>query len=167
MDLSIATLEELNDELIRRTAGVDALDRLFRLPDFIENVTLREMYEVVVARLRRESSHVAMNTVQQLLMERLAFNYVVLRAREALPLGDPQGFADARSLRDWNTYWLACTREFNDLLARNRPAATNEMIQRVQAAVADVLGTVEDGALRNELIQRFVETFEREGLVRT
>lgn len=167
MDLSGATLEELNDALIQRTAGVDALDRLFRLPEFIENATLREMYEVVVARLRRESSHVAMNTVQQLLMERLAFNYIVLRAREALPLGDPQGFADARSLRDWNTYWLACTKEFNDLLARNRPAATNEMIQRVQAAVAEVLGTVEDGGLRNELIERFVHTFEREGLVRT
>jgi hypothetical protein len=166
VDLSAASVAELNAELVRKTAGPDALDSLFTLPDWITNQALREAYEVMVARMRHEAANVSMNTVQQLLMERLAFNYVVLRTREDLPLGDLQGFQDARSQRDFNTFWLSTTKEFNDLLAKNIQPNRDGVLLHVQRIVADVLGTIDDGALRNELIQRFVETFEREGLVR-
>lgn len=164
MDLSAATVEELNAELVRKTAGPEALDALFSLPEWVDKQDLRNAYETIVARMRRECAHVPMNTVQQLLVERVAFNYITLRHREHLPLGDPQGFGDARVLRDWNTYWLSCTQEFNGLLVKFKPSDREAIMTMVRGAVAEILATVEDKGLRNDLVERFVSTFERQGL---
>lgn len=165
MDLSKATVAELNAELIRKTAGADALDKLFTLPELIDDQVLRDSYEVIVARMRREAGHIQMNTIQQLLMERIALNYIVLRYRESKPVGAEQGFTHAGVQKDFNTFWLTMTREFNELLARFRPSDKDAVMGLVKQAVEEILATVEDGAIRNDLAQRFVNTFKREGLI--
>lgn len=168
VDLSKATVEELNAELIRKTAGADALDGLFTLPVLIKDPVLRDSYEVIVARMRREASHIQMNTIQQLLMERIALNYIVLRYRESQPTGDEQGFTHAGVQKDFNTFWLTMTREFNELLARFRPSDKDAVMGMVKQAVEEILATLpaEHSAIRNELAVRFVETFKREGLIK-
>jgi hypothetical protein len=164
MDLSGATVEELRAELLQRTLPESALDKAFTIPDWLDNAALREVYEVIVARMRTEAAHIPMNTVQQLLIERIAFNYIVMKFRESRPLGDEQGFQHAGVIKDWNTFWLASTREFADLLVKFRPSDKQAILNQVQSAISEVLGTMADTSLRNELLQRFVATFERAGL---
>jgi len=165
VDLTAATVEELNAELIRKTAGADALDGLFTLPDFITDTTLRTSYEIIVARMRREAGHITMNTIQQLLMERIAFNYIVLRYRESKPGDAEQGFAHAGVMKDFNTFWLTMTKEFNDLLAKFKPSEKEAVMGLVKAAVEEILATLDDTEVRNKLAERFVNTFKREGLI--
>lgn len=165
VDLSGATVAELNAELVRRTAGVEALDNMFTLPDWVRDPNLRTGYEVIVARLRREASHVQMNTVQTLLLERIAFNYIVLRFKERAAIGSDEGFSDPKVIKDFNTFWLAMTKEFNDLLAKYRPIERDAIMGLVRNAVADVMAKVEDGALRNALIEQFVAVFRQYQLI--
>lgn len=166
MDLSEASVSELNAELLRKTAPVESLDGLFTLPSFIEDTTLREAYEIIVARMRRECAHIAMNTIQQLLIERIAMNYIVLKYRESRPLGDDEGFTHAGVLKDWNTFWLKMTDEFNALMLKYRKSDADDIMALVKLSVEEILGTIppEYSALRNDLIKRFVDTFARNGL---
>lgn len=164
MDLSGATVAELRAELMAKTAGAESLDKAFTLPEWITDADLREIFEVIVVRMRREAEHIPMNTVQQLLIERIAMNYIVMKFREQMPLGDTQGYQHAGVIKDWNTFWLASTREFTDLLVKFKPSDKEAVLSQVQAALSEVLGTIEDSALRNDLLQRFVKTFERVGL---
>jgi hypothetical protein len=164
MDLSGATVAELRAELMLKTAGPESLDKAFTLPDWLENDDLRQVYEVIVARMRREANHIPMNTVQQLLIERIALNYIVLKFRESRPLGDEQGFQHAGVIKEWNTFWLASTKEFTDLLVKFRPTDKEAILAQVRDCMGEVLGTIEDTEMRNDLVQRFVKTFERVGL---
>jgi hypothetical protein len=161
MDLSAATVAELNAELIRRTAGVDSLDALFELPDWINDPQLCNAYEIIVARLRREIEHVPLNTVQQLRIERIAFNYITLKFREKNAASE---FAFAEHLKDWSTYWAAISRDFDAVLKAWKPKEMDAIMAVVKNAVAEVIATVEDPKVRNDLVLRFPATFERAGL---
>jgi hypothetical protein len=166
MDLSGATLEELSTELTRRTGGVESLDGFFTLPAWVTRRELREGYEAIVSRMRRECMHVPMNTVQQLLIERIAFNYIILKQREAARMGTERGFADPDAIKDFNTFWLKMTAEFNNLLVKFKPSDKEAVMAQVRGAVEEIMATLppEHHELRNELMYRFVKTFERAGL---
>jgi hypothetical protein len=163
MDLSGASLAELNAELIKRTAAVDSLDRLFQLPEWVGDPELRHSYEVIVARLRRETEHLPLNTLQQLRIERIVFNYIVLKFRESQAASE---FAFAENLKDWNTYWAAITREFDAVLKAWQPKEQDAIMAMVRSAVAEVIATVEDTGVRNDLVRRFPDTFIRMGLTK-
>lgn len=161
------SIAELNAELVKRTSGPEALDNMFFLPSWITNETLMVGYEIIVSRMRREAGHVTMNTIQQLLLERIAFNYVVLRSREQAAIGSAEGFADPKVIKEFNTFWLAMTKEFNELLVKFKPSDKEAVMAMVRACVEEILATIpaENSALRNDLIMRFVDTFKREGLI--
>jgi len=163
MDLSGATVAELNAELLGRTASLQSLDRLFVLPEWVSDPELREAYEIIVARLRNEIEHVPLSTLQQLRVERIAFNYIVLKFRESLAAND---FAFAEHLKDWNTYWAQITREFDTVARAWKPTEKEAIMAVVRSAVGEILATVQDTEIRNDLIQRFVATFERAGLTK-
>jgi hypothetical protein len=161
MDLTGATIAELNAELIGRTGSIQSLDPLFTLPDWINDPVLRNQYEIIVARLRREIEHLPLNTIQQLRIERIAFNYIVLKYREN-NLNSDHSFAD--TVKDWNTYWAAITRELDVVLRAWKPKEQDAVMSVVKAAVSEILATVQDTETRNDLIRRFVDTFTRAGL---
>jgi hypothetical protein len=54
------------------TMAYEDLDPAFVLPENIADDRLRGLYEVIVQRLRHEARDLPMNTVQQLLIERIA-----------------------------------------------------------------------------------------------
>jgi hypothetical protein len=162
MDLSGATLAELNAELITRTAPVESLDRLFALPEWVTDPDLCNSYEVLVARLRRETDHLPLNTLQQMRIERIVFNYIVLKFREAHAGSDHQ-FMD--HLKDWNTYWASITREFDAVLRAWQPKEQDAIMHMVKLAVEEVIATIEDTGVRNDLVRRFPDTFKRMGLI--
>lgn len=143
---------------------ISDLDSIFDLPAAItDNVKLVEAYNVIVSRLKRESQHVKMNTVQLLLIERIANNYVALKAKERHAIGDVGGFAHTTAQKDFNTFWLTMTQQFQRSLERS---TGNER----EAALVEALGIIrgvlakESPAVRNRLMEQMADAFEGQGL---
>lgn len=146
--------------------GLDSLDAAFDLPESVCNdQELRGLYEVIVQRMRREAQYLPMNTVQQLLIERIASNYVVLRMKERAAVGAADGFASASVQKDFNTFWLSMTREFNALLDRSNAGNREAILGEVRDIVLSALGKeVRDPTQRQQLMLSFSQAFEAAGL---
>ncbi len=143
----------------------EELDAAFTLPDAVEDNNLRALYEVIVARMRTEASHLPMNTVQMLLIERIAYNYIVLKAKENNEMG---GFASANVQKDYNTFWLSMTAEFNRLLGKVEPLKTadrNALLRDVhQIIVNTVTSVVTDPQGRADLLKSLADEFQKSGI---
>lgn len=96
--------------------------------------TLIDLYAAIVGRLQFESQHVPMTTLQTLLLERIAFNYVALRWKEGTA-----GFDHDRSQKDFNTFWLDMTREFNRQVTLHGPEAQKALIAQFIGIVSNAL----------------------------
>src|SRR3954464_2741326 len=135
------------------TDDLAALDDAFHLPENVTDQALRNLYEVLVARMRREASDLPMNTVQQLLIERIAYNYVIMREREA---GEHGGFGTANAQKDFNTFWLSMTQEFNRMLTKAELLSGNErkvLLKQVQEVIVSTVGkSVTDPKTRSKLL---------------
>lgn len=160
MDLSGASVAELTAELVQRTSGIEALDMFFTVPDWMNNTELRRGYEVIVARMLREAEHCPMNTVQLLLIERIALNYVALKHLERAPVGDDGGFESTDVLKNWNTYWLKMTAEFNNLLVKFKPDDRKAVLDQVKDTILTVINSLDDTSVRADLLGKFVRAFE-------
>jgi len=145
--------------------GLRSLDAAFELPEVVSDPKLRTLYEVLVARMRDEAKDLPMTTVQLLLIERIAFNYVVLRSKERGELG---GFAHSSVQKDYNTFWLAMTDQFNKLLGKTSEplgaADRKALLKDVQKIVAATLAEVPDPRLRAQLLQAMAAKFEAVGI---
>lgn len=123
-------------------APPDDLARAFELPAWLneENAQgLRELHSAIVSRLRSEARGMPMNTVQQLLLERIAYNYVVLKFKE-----ETNGFTTATQQKDFNTWWLSMTQEFNKLLMANQDKMREALLLEVQRVTTEALSLVKD-----------------------
>jgi hypothetical protein len=142
-------------------ARLDDLDAAFELPDVIEDTKLRSLYEVLVSRMRNEAKNLPMNTVQQLLIERIAFNYIVMRSRERGELG---GFATAAIQKDYNTFWLTMTAEFNKMLSKTETLSGAErktLMREVQQLILQTVNaSVNDPKTRSDLLVNMAAAFE-------
>ena len=128
-------------------APPDELARAFVLPQWVrDDLELVVLYDTIVQRLRREAAGLPMNTVQQLLLERIAFNYIVLKHKEA-----HNGFARANEQKDFNTWWLSMTQEFNKLLMANQDKLRDAMMLEIQKVLSEGIGLI-----RNEEDRRNV-----------
>ncbi len=144
--------------------ALESLDAAFELPDVVKDPKLRMLYEVLVHRMKREAEHLPMNTVQMLLIERIAFNYVVLRSKERGELG---GFSSSSIQKDYNTFWLTMTTEFNRLLGKVEgvtAADRKSLLREVQQVIMAVLADVSDPRQRTELIEKMAAGFEARGI---
>lgn len=141
---------------------------MYSLPNIIrEDPTcedLVELYEVIVARLRAEAASTRMNTIQELLLERIATNYVILRYRERVAAGEG-GFEHTTAAKDFNSFWLAMTREFNHVLRADGldEAERDSLVQRVGGAIASALDELHPD-VAGPLRQRFAEALQNIGL---
>jgi hypothetical protein len=143
-------------------AFLDSLDDAFTLPpELVDNPRLQRLYEVIVSRMRRESQGVPMNTIQTLLMERIALNYIVMKARE-------QGLINPLSVaaqKDHQTWWLAMTAQFNKQLNKATEMEVKEKILlEVTNVIINVLSKVPDPKLKLQLKQDLMAGFEAAGI---
>ncbi len=141
--------------------ALEDLDAAFELPDIVEDPKLRGLYEVLVHRMREEAKHLSMNTIQQLLIERIAYNYIVLRSKERGELG---GFNTASIQKDFNTFWLSMTQEFNRMLGKNEPMNSGEkktLIKEIQQIIVQTVNaSVPDAKTRSDLLVNLATAFE-------
>ncbi len=144
---------------------LDSLDHAFTLSEGVcSDPEMRDLYEILVTRMRREAQYLPMNTVQQLLIERIAHNYIVLRMREREPIGTPNGFESARTQKDFNTFWLSMTHEFNGMIQRADKGNRDAILGEVRDLVLQTLSKVKDASTRRELMLSFSEAFDQAGL---
>jgi hypothetical protein len=140
---------------------LESLDNAFELPDFIEDDKLRQLYEVLVHRMRREAKSLPMNTVQLLLIERIAFNYIVMRMRERGELG---GFGSSNVQKDFNAFWLSMTQEFNRMLGKSEGLGGNErreLLGEIQQLILQTVNaSVNDPKTRSDLLVNMAAAFE-------
>lgn len=145
-------------------ADFSDLDAAFHLPEQVASDSLRELFEVLVGRLRAESDQVPMSTAQILRGERMVTEYVLIKHRETLSYGLPGAYQHAGQEKDSNLAWRAIAKDWDDILQRTKPGDRQSVLGEVKAAIVEVLGTIEDGGQRNELTSRFVATFDRLGI---
>lgn len=138
------------------------LDAAFELPDVVSDPKLRSLYEVLVHRMREEARHLPMNTVQQLLIERIAYNYIVLRSKERGELG---GFAHSTVQKDYNTFWLTMTAEFNKMLGKESGGTDRKaLLKDVQEIIVKTVNGYPDPKVRGELLEKLAAAFESAGI---
>lgn len=140
---------------------LDSLDAAFELPEVITDPRLRQLYEILIHRMRAEARSLPMSTVQELLIERIAFNYIVLRSKERGELG---GFGSATVQKDYNTFWLSMTQEFNRMLGKVEPlsgADRRALLKDVQKIIIDAVQvTTMDAKTRSVLLENMATAFE-------
>lgn len=140
------------------------LDAAFELTSSVTDPRLRGLYEVLVNRMQNEAAHLPMNTVQQLLIERICSFYIVMKAKEAGNLG---GFGSNSVQKDWNTFWLTMTAEFNRMLGKVSPmngADRKALLREVQGIIVSNVNAVEDPKVRSELLMKMAAAFENAGI---
>lgn len=146
-------------------ADLRDLDAAFELTDTVTDPRLRQLYEVLVARMRDEARYLPMNTVQQLLIERIASFYIVMRAKESGELG---GFSTASVQKDYNSFWLGMTSEFNRLLGKSEPMNGNErkaVMREMQQVIVSTVQTIADPKVRTELLEKMAAAFDKAGVI--
>jgi len=141
---------------------LNSLDDAFTLPEWVtEDPRLRRLYEVIVDRMRRESEGVPMNTIQTLLMERIALNYIVMKAREEGTLNP----LSAAATKDHQTWWLAMTAQFNKQLNKaTEQEYKDKILREVTNVIVSVLSKVEDPKLKLQLKNDLMAGFESAGI---
>jgi hypothetical protein len=149
---------------MKQTPGEDwsNLDGAFFLPEAIEDSRMRDLYEVLIARMRHEARDLPMNTVQALLIERIAYNYIILRVKES---GENGGFQTTAAQKDFNTFWLSMTQEFNRMLSKAETMNGNErkaLLREVQRLiVTSVNQAVSDPRTRSNLLTSMASAFDQ------
>lgn len=133
----------------------DGLARAFQLPAFIqEEPALAALHLEVVARLRREALGLPMNTVQQLLLERIAFTYVLMKWKD-----ENGGYARTSEQKDFYTLWLSMTVEFNKLLSASGDKLRDALLVEVQKIVTESLKLVTNSEDRKAVRRSLSESF--------
>lgn len=145
------------------TGDLNSLDDAFTLPEqILNNSRLHRLYEVVVNRMRQESQGVPMNTIQTLLMERIAYNYIVMKAREQ---GIIETQMSAAAQKDLQTWWLAMTAQFNKQLNKaTEQEFKDKILLEVVNVIGNVLSKIEDPKLRKKLRDEMMAGFETAGI---
>lgn len=134
--------------------------RAFRLPSFIqEDRELADLFETTVTRLRSEAAGLPMNTVQLMLMERIATFYVTIKWRE-----DNNQWAGVSQQKDFNAYWLSLTSEFNTILQKNDDSLRQALLLEIQSAVMDAIKTIKDPDDRRATTRALAESFAAIGV---
>lgn len=112
----------------------------------------------VMTSLREDSKGLPMNTSQNMLLERIATFYVVMRKRESE--GEKLSFQD---IRQNQTQWVALLQELNKQLQVNQDQLRSEMIKTILKIIQDAVTMVEDERIREDLRKTLQEKFKAAG----
>lgn len=138
----------------------DRLEQAFSLPEYIvtEFPELADIHSEIVLRLRSEAHGMPMNTVQNLLLERIAYNYVYLKYREL------KGSSTGREQKDLNSFWLSMTQEFNRLLSVNEAERREKLMKDVVDVFQEALALIQDKETQQAVSQSISAGLAKKGL---
>lgn len=115
--------------------------------------------EVIVS-LKKESEGLPMTTAQQMMLERLATFYVLLRKRETEP-GSKLSFAEIRQNQD---QWLKMATEFNKQLVVGEDKRRHAMLESIQKIIINAITLIDDERTRENVRKKLEQDFISAGL---
>jgi len=132
-------------------APVDKLEPAFALPKYIADdeehgELLAGIHAEVVERLRREAAGLPMDTVQQLLIERIAHIYIQIKHHEAMGKWD-----SVNQQKELNNYFATITTEFSRLLAAHEDKLREALFEEISGVVNDAINGIQDEDTRKAL----------------
>lgn len=132
-------------------APADGLERAFLLPPHVAaDEGLLALHTEMVTRLRREAQGLPMNTLQQILIERIAGLYTQIKFKE-----EHQSFS-ANQQREFNTYFLDLTKEFNRLLQASDDKLREAMLNDIEKVFLEAVDLIQDDNNRRD-VRRHVQ----------
>lgn len=134
----------------------DSFSAAYALPgDLPEG--LRKLHGDILVQLRNESRAVPMNTIQKMLVERIAYFYVAMKYRETVS-EIPMSLKETKEMND---FWLKMTVEFNRLLSASQDKARTTLLVEVQNVLRNSLKNITDPELKRLLSQEWSAEFAR------
>lgn len=134
----------------------EAFEAAYTLPgDFPES--LRVLHTEILTRLRNESRAVPMNTVQTMLVERMAYFYVAMKYRE-MTAEIPFSLKEQKEMSD---FWLKMTDVFLKGIATSESKSRTTLLVEVQNILRQSLKKVPDAELKRVLAQEWNAEFAR------
>lgn len=133
----------------------DGLEAAFRLPPKVEaDPDMSHLHQEIVLRLRREAQGLPMNTVQLLLLERIATHYVTTK------LYEEAGELTLRDMKDLNGMYLQMTAEFNRLLSVSQDKLRDALFESIQEIVMSAMNEeIDDKETHKKMRLRLAEEF--------
>lgn len=132
----------------------EALEGAFALPDHLPE-EYHALHTEILNRLRNEARAVSMSTVQTLIMERIAYFYVVMKYKEST---SEIGLKEQKEMLD---FWLKTTTEFNKMLQASESKSRTTLLVEVQNVLRGSLKHVKDPDTARLLSQQWSEEFAR------
>lgn len=114
----------------------------------------------ILASLRRDAEGLPMTTSQNLIMERMATFYALMRKRET----DPDAKLSWSDIRANQQQWLIMTSEFNKQITVGEDKRRAAMIEAIMKVINDALARMSDSKEREDLRKRLAAGFEANGL---
>lgn len=136
-------------------APEDILQQAFVVPEHLTGTRWEPVYNEILERMTREANGLAMGTVQNLLMERIARFYVDMRHREE----DPERELSIRDQKEFNSFWLSMTVEFNKQLKDSQDKLREALLLEVQGILLNRLNLIKDEAQRKAFRRALQEDF--------
>lgn len=134
----------------------DVMDVAFTVPAHIAGTKWEPVYNEMLDRMRREASGLTMNTVQILLIERIARFYVDMRLRED---DGTQAQLSVKDQKEFNSFWLSMTQEFNKQLLNGQEKVREALVLEIQKILSSRLPLVKDDTERKNLRRALQEDF--------
>ncbi len=150
----------MSDEL----PDLTSLDAAYTLPDWVTDQGLRGLYDILLERLRREARGLPMTTAQTLLIERIAFYYIVMKSKERFAVGSGEGFSNASQQKDFTTFWLSMTKEFNAVVARASKSDRDSVMTEVKDIILKASKVIKDKSVRDEFLTALSDEIENAGV---
>lgn len=121
---------------------LDELDGLFALPDSFDDAELRRAYEVLVVKLRRELQAAlakSPTTLQLLVCERTALNYILIKKKDKVGVGPLHGWRHMTEVKEFNAFWMGLAETLNKMMIAGQADYRDSLLAQVGSAVNGVL----------------------------
>lgn len=138
---------------------LDDLDGIFALPEHVADPELRAMYEILVVRMRRELRAVRPNvtTMELLVCERAAYNYILMKAKDQHAVGAEDGFSSMSAVKEFNAFWMQLAKMVTENMRQSNEEFKNQLRDSVAKALGDAMEkTVQDSRLRETIQRRII-----------
>lgn len=147
----MSTMTELDPDL---PADGDALEAAFELPEDLPK-KYHDLHTEILTRLRNEARTVSMNMVQTLIMERIAYFFVIMKFKEST---SEIGLKEQKETLE---FWLKTSVEFNRMLQASEAKSRTTYLVEIQNILRHSLKKVSDPETRRALAMEWNEEFAR------
>jgi hypothetical protein len=136
--------------------GFDYEDSVFQIPERVRaDPRYVLIHERMVQNLRQEAAGLEMNTLQMILVERIANGYVLMRWHE----DHPGNWAGVNTEKDFVLNWRSLVSEFNKILAAGEDKRRTALRDAYERIMIEGLKMIDDVESRAKVKKFYMDEF--------